>query len=121
MEWRDSGIVLSTRAHGEASVIVELLTLGHGRHLGLVRGGRSSRLRATLQAGNVVQATWRARLDEHLGHYTIELEVARAATLMQDRGRLAGLGVFESKIKKGYLRYYAEKVTSASTGAVFSE
>lgn len=92
MEWRDSGIVLSTRAHGESSVIVELLTLAHGRHLGLVRGGRSRRLRATLQAGNEVQATWRARLDEHLGHYTIELQNARAATLMQDRARLAGLG-----------------------------
>ncbi|MHA1546868.1 MAG: DNA repair protein RecO, partial [Alphaproteobacteria bacterium] len=92
MEWHDSGVVLSTRAHGEASVIVELLTNAHGRHLGLVRGGRSARLRATLQAGNAVQATWRARLDEHLGQFTLELETARAATLMQDRARLAGLG-----------------------------
>jgi len=46
---------------------------------------------------------------------TVELSDAEIA------GRLAGLGAFESKIKKGYLRYYAEKVTSASTGAVFSE
>jgi len=34
--------------------------------------------------------------------------------------RLARLSEFEPKIKSGYLRYYSEKVTSASTGAVFS-
>ena len=34
--------------------------------------------------------------------------------------RLARLGEFEPKIKTGYLKYYAEKVCSASTGAVFS-
>jgi dihydroxy-acid dehydratase len=35
--------------------------------------------------------------------------------------RLAQLAEFEPKIKTGYLRRYAEKVGSASTGAVFSE
>ncbi len=34
--------------------------------------------------------------------------------------RLAQLAEFEPKVKTGYLRYYAEKVSSASTGAVFS-
>jgi dihydroxy-acid dehydratase len=35
--------------------------------------------------------------------------------------RLAKLALFEPKIKTGYLRRYAERVGSASTGAVFSE
>jgi len=34
--------------------------------------------------------------------------------------RLAQLAEFEPKVKTGYLKHYAEKVTSASTGAVFS-
>jgi len=34
--------------------------------------------------------------------------------------RLAQLPEFESKVKTGYLRYYAEYVCSANTGAVFS-
>jgi dihydroxy-acid dehydratase len=34
--------------------------------------------------------------------------------------RLEKLPEFKSKIKKGYLKYYAEKVSSANTGAVFS-
>jgi dihydroxy-acid dehydratase len=33
--------------------------------------------------------------------------------------RLARLTEFEPKVKSGYLRYYAEKVSGASTGAVF--
>ena len=34
-------------------------------------------------------------------------------------GRLARLGEFKPKVKTGYLRYYAERVSSANTGAVF--
>ena len=59
MEWRDEGIVIGVRRHGETSVIVELMTRGHGRHLGLVRGGRSRAMQPVLQAGNSVQAVWR--------------------------------------------------------------
>ena len=72
MEWTDDGIVLGTRRHGEANAIVEVMTRDHGRHLGLVRGGGGSRLRPVLQPANTVRVTWRARLDEHLGHYVVE-------------------------------------------------
>ena len=72
MEWTDDGIVLGTRRHGEANAIVEVMTRDHGRHLGLVRGGGGSRLRPVLQPGNTVRVVWRARLDEHLGHYAVE-------------------------------------------------
>jgi DNA repair protein RecO (recombination protein O) len=82
MEWTDDGIVLGVRRHGESSAIVELLTREHGRHLGLVRGGASTRLRPLLQPGNGVRAVWRARLDEHLGTYAIEGLRLRAATLL---------------------------------------
>jgi len=70
------------RRHGESSAIVELLTRDHGRHLGLVRGGASSRMRPLLQPGNGVRAVWRARLDEHLGTYVIEGLRLRAAGLL---------------------------------------
>ena len=84
MEWRDRGIVLSVRPHGETSAILELLTREHGRHLGLVRGGRSRRLRAALQTGNSLEVVWRARLAEHLGMWNAELREARAAALMAE-------------------------------------
>ena len=80
MEWTDEGIVLGTRRHGEGNAILEVMTHGHGRHLGLVRGGGGSRLRPLLQPGNAVRVTWRARLDEHLGNYTAEVLRLHAAS-----------------------------------------
>ena len=67
MEWRDEGLIIGGRRHGESSVILEVMTREHGRHLGLVHGGRSRKQQPVLQAGNTVHAVWRARLDEHLG------------------------------------------------------
>jgi DNA repair protein RecO (recombination protein O) len=81
MQWSDEGFVLGVRRHGEANAILELMTREHGRHLGLVRGGAGTRLRPVLQPGNRVTATWRARLDEHLGHYVVEGLDLSAATL----------------------------------------
>ena len=83
MEWTDSGFILATRRHGETSLIVEAFTPAHGRHLGLVKGGRSARLRAVLQPGNRARLTWRARLSEHLGHFTVEAEGSRAADIIR--------------------------------------
>jgi DNA repair protein RecO (recombination protein O) len=91
MEWTDEGIVLGVRRHGESSAIVELLTRGHGRHLGLVRGGASKRMRPLLQPGNSVAAVWRARLDEHLGTYMIEGTRLRAANLFASSHAVYGV------------------------------
>src|ERR1700681_3977571 len=91
MEWTDEGIVLGVRRHGESSAIVELLTRGHGRHLGLVRGGSGSRMRPLLQPGNSVHAVWRARLDEHLGYYAIEGTRLRAATVLASSHAVYGV------------------------------
>lgn len=91
MEWTDQGLLLSARSHGETSVIAEVLTRAHGRHKGLVRGGRGKRMSGVLQTGNEVTATWRARLSDHLGSLVVELADARAARLMDDPLRLAAL------------------------------
>jgi DNA repair protein RecO (recombination protein O) len=91
MEWIDEGIVLGVKRHGETSIILELLTRAHGRHLGLVRGGSGPRLRGILQAGNTVRATWRARLDEHLGLYLVEAANLRAAGFLDKALALHGV------------------------------
>lgn len=88
MEWTGEALLIGVRRHGESSVIAEAMVAGRGRHLGLVRGGRSSKLAAALQPGNTVQLTWRARLEDHLGTFTVELLQARAAELIADRTRL---------------------------------
>jgi DNA repair protein RecO (recombination protein O) len=99
MQWTDEGLILGTRRHGETSLIVELMTLAHGRHLGLVRGGRSRRQQPVLQPGNSVLATWRARLDEHLGNYTVEATMLRAARLMESAVGLYGLQMIAGLVR----------------------
>ncbi len=91
MEWRDEGIVLAVRRHGETSAITEVLTARHGRCLGLVRGGRSRHLRPVLQPGNHVGLTWRARLEEHLGHFQMEPLHLQAGLILEEPLRLMGL------------------------------
>ncbi|HYH18809.1 MAG TPA: DNA repair protein RecO [Azospirillum sp.] len=91
MEWTDQGIVLSTRPHGDAAALAVLLTREHGRHAGLVHGGRSSRQRGNLEPGTLVSARWRARLNEHLGTLTVEPVRGYAAGLLDDPLRLAAL------------------------------
>jgi DNA repair protein RecO (recombination protein O) len=99
MEWTDSGIVLGARKHGETSVILELMTRSHGRHLGLVRGGRSKRLAAVLQPGNSVVATWSARIEEALGAYRVEGEVLRAGALIESGPALYATGYVASLVR----------------------
>jgi DNA repair protein RecO (recombination protein O) len=90
MDWRDQGIVISTRKHGENSVILEVFTPDHGRHAGVVRGGTSRKMTPILQPGAQVQVTWRARLEEHIGSFTVEPLRSRAVAI-SDRFALAGL------------------------------
>ena len=91
MEWRDQGLVLSARKHGETAVIAGILTPDQGRHMGLVRGGQSRRRQGILQPGNLVDAVWRARLADHLGTFTLEPVHDYSALVLDDPLRLKGL------------------------------
>lgn len=91
MEWRDEGMVLSVRKHGETSVIAEVFTSAHGRHAGVIRGGVSRKLRPVLQPGSQVQVDWSARLESHLGTFRVEPLRSRTAQVLDDRRALEGL------------------------------
>lgn len=88
MEWADEAVILGVKRHGETSVIAEVMTRGRGRHLGLLRNGRSRSMQPVLQPGNRVEVNWRARLDEHLGNFSIEPLDYRAAQLMEHAASL---------------------------------
>nr|WP_319249020.1 DNA repair protein RecO [uncultured Celeribacter sp.] len=90
IEWRDEGAVLAVRKHGETSVIVEVFTQSHGRHAGVVRGGISRKMAPHLQPGGQIAVTWKARLEDHLGSFTIEPLKSRAV-VMSDPLALAAL------------------------------
>jgi DNA repair protein RecO (recombination protein O) len=91
MDWRDEGILLAVRPHGESSAIIETLTREHGRHSGLVQGGNGAKMSPVLQPGTQLSLEWRARLSEHLGNFRIEPVRSRAAAIMADRVALGAL------------------------------
>lgn len=99
MEWREDGIILGVRRHGETSAIVEVMTRARGRHLGLVRGGRSRKQQPVLQAGNHVDLIWRARLDEHLGTFQVEPLTLHAARLIGSAPGLTGLQTIAAHLR----------------------
>lgn len=81
MEIEGPGIVLARALHGEADLVVTLLTPG-GVWRGLAKGGVSRRQEPIWQIGNIVSARWVARLPEQLGAYSGELVRPVAAFAM---------------------------------------
>jgi len=116
MQWTDEGIVIGVRRHGEASAILELMTREHGRHLGLARGGFGSKLKPILQTGNSVTASWRARLDEHLGNYTVEPLHQRASNFFGAPHAIYGVGHLAAM-----MRLLPERDPHAGLYSVFEE
>ncbi|MDP3341685.1 DNA repair protein RecO [Frigidibacter sp.] len=90
MDWRDQGMLLSVRTHGETSAIIEVFTAQHGRHAGVVRGGVSRKIAPILQPGAQLDVSWRARLEDHIGAFTVEPLQSRTGVL-SDRLALLGL------------------------------
>ncbi len=101
MEWRDEGVLLAVRKHGEGSAIIEVFTAEHGLHAGLVRGGGSRKMSPILQPGAQLSLDWKARLEDHLGTYTIDPIKSRAANIMSDRQALAAMGAISALLTLG--------------------
>lgn len=99
MQWTDEAILLGVRRHGETSVIAEMMTRSRGRHLGMVRSGRSRSMQPVLQPGNRLEVTWRARLDEHLGEYRVEPLALRAGRLMESATAVYGVQALGSLLR----------------------
>ena len=91
MEWRDEALLIAVRKHGESAAIIEVFTPAHGRHAGVVRGGGGRRLAPALQPGTQLDVTWRARVEDQLGAFTVEPLRSRLGLLLSDRLALAGL------------------------------
>lgn len=96
IEWQDRALILSARAFSDTDAILTVLTRDQGRVAGLVRGGQSRRRAADLQIGNLAQVTWRARLEDQLGAFDLEIERSFASAYLDDRPRLSALEAFSA-------------------------
>ncbi len=82
IEWHSEAALLSSRPFGENGVIIEVFSALHGRHAGVVRGGQAAKSAPVLQPGAQLSVAWKARLESHLGSFTVEPIRSRAATAM---------------------------------------
>lgn len=100
MEWQDQGVLLNVRRHGESAAIIEVFTEQHGRHAGLVRGGGSRKSAALLQPGTQLALTWRARLEDQLGTFSVEQKLSRSAVLLAERPKLYAFSALAAMLSR---------------------
>ena len=82
-EWTtDNAIVLSAKTLGENTYILSILTLEHGRHIGVIKKKHPPEI------GTLIHAIWKARLAEQLGSFYIEETKAYAPLFLDDMPRL---------------------------------
>ena len=90
-DWQDEGIILGNKPYAELHSITTILTKSRGRYAGLVKAGQSSKKRSMLQPGSLVDSQWRARLDEQLGTFKLELLKNYSALIIDAPLRLSAL------------------------------
>jgi len=96
----------------------EVALITDGRFSGATRGAAIGHVSPeAASAGPIAALTNGDIIRIDIPNYKLEVELSDK----EIADRLACLAKFELKAKRGYLRYYAEKVGSASTGAVFSQ
>lgn len=90
--WTDEALILDVAKFGDSDAIVQLFTPAHGLCRGVVKRGFSSKARGDLQPATLGQATWKARLPEHMGNITLEGAYGFSARVMHDPLRLSAVG-----------------------------
>ena len=86
MNLTGDAIVCAVFGHGENGAVVRVLTAEAGLQAGYIRGGRSRKLRPTLQPGNLIQIDLRSRVDDQLAAATVELLTSRAPLTLDALG-----------------------------------
>lgn len=116
VDWRDEGILIAARRHGESAAVVEIFTAAHGRHAGVVRGGGSRKMAPVLQAGARLGVEWSARLEEHVGHFRVDPIATPIAAVLDDGAALAALGAVAALVaaalpeREAHPRLYARSL-----------
>ena len=82
IRWTDEAVVIAARKHGEHQFIATVLTKDHGRYKGLFRPTKTTK--SIVESGTVVQASWKARLSEHLGGWQFEPLYSPLAFVLQN-------------------------------------
>ncbi|MEI8321396.1 MAG: DNA repair protein RecO [Alphaproteobacteria bacterium] len=86
--WVTQGVIVGAKNHGEKNALVFIFTADHGLRAGIFRNAQASKNRSILQMGNRVDAAWKARLQEHLGEWKLEVLQQVFSFILDDRLKL---------------------------------
>ena len=92
LQFTDEALILTVDRFGDHDAIVSLFTLNHGLVRGVIKRGLTSKNRADVQPATLVEATWKARLPEHMGSITMEARHSFAGRVMHDPLKLSAVG-----------------------------
>lgn len=86
MQWTSEAIIIKHQQFSDDKLLCWFFSSTHGVYKGLLTLNKKTRNQ--VQLGNIVHATWRARLEEHLGSYYCELLRPLSMTIINDKLKL---------------------------------
>ena len=89
MYWNDEGYLLSKITYGENSIIIDVLTLNHGKCSGIVYGGSSRKIKKHLQIGNKILINCRSKNENKIDYFQTELIQAVSPIFFNDKKKIS--------------------------------
>lgn len=97
MEWNDEGMLLASRPYGESFKVLQFFTKHNGIHNGLIRFSKKNN-NFEIQPGNQFNIRWKARLQEHLGTFELDLTKNRTSSFFMNKNCLISFNSITSLI-----------------------
>lgn len=104
MNFRDEGIIISTKKYGENSLLVKVFSREHGIYRGFVKSAKSKKVSAIYQIGNLISFEYRSRIEENLGSFfSVNLISSFCSRIIFDQFRLNCVKAIFSMIDELFL------------------
>ena len=89
MQWTSEAIIIKQQKFDDDKLLCWLFSATEGVYKGLITLNKKTR--SQIQIGNIVSATWRARLETHLGSYYCELLKPLPMPILNDKLKLSSV------------------------------
>ena len=89
--WQDESLILSSQDFSDTSIILKVFSKNHGVRKGLVRGAKKKNKAYIFESGNLVLASFKARTDDMLGIFNIDLIKPCPAIYLKERLKFSAI------------------------------
>ena len=89
--WEDEAIILSYQDYSETSIILKVFTKVYGVRKGLIKGDKSKKKNYIFESGNIVSVSYKARTEDMLGIFTVDMIKSCSAIYLSDALKFTGI------------------------------